>query len=194
KFYTEHQKDFVEPEQMRVRRILLTVAANAEPSQRRAAEREAKKVHDLARRPKADFLALAREHGRGPEATRDGELSLLVPGRMVEVDKIVAAGLKPGQVSNVVQTEQGYAIFRLEDHHSARQKPIEDVRDGIHTSLTLRERNERRQAVLRRLKSDATVDVHITFDTQPPPPAAVPAAATPTAPAAATVPHGQNAH
>jgi parvulin-like peptidyl-prolyl isomerase len=189
-YYAENSKHFVEPEQMRAHRILIPVATGAEAAQRRSAEHEAQKLHGQAVRPKADFLALARSHGRGPEASRDGDLGLLVPGRMPELDKLVVQGLKSGQISDVVRSEQGYAIFRLDEHQPARTKPLDEVRDGVRTSLQLRERNERRQAVLRRLKGDAKIDVRITFEAPPPPPA-VPAAAQPTAPASATAPAGE---
>lgn len=182
-YYHENLKHYVEPEQMRVRRILFTQATGADAAQKHAVQKEAKKVHDALRRPKSDFAALAREFGKGPEASRDGDLSIVTPGRMPELDKAVTQGLKPGQTSDVLTCEQGLEILRLDEHTMARQRPLDEVRETIRTQLTMRETNERRQAILRQLKGDAAIEVFIKFETQPPPAQAMPAAAAPTAPA-----------
>lgn len=183
-YYHENLKHYVDPEQMRVRRILFTLPSGADAAQQRAVQKEAKKVHDLLRRPKGDFTALAREYGKGPEASRGGDLSIVTPGRMPELDKVVSEGLKPGHTTDVLTCDQGLAILRLDEHIMARQRPLDEVRETIRTQLTMRETNERRQAILRQLKSDAAIEVFIKFDTQPPPAQAMPAAAAATAPVA----------
>lgn len=173
-YYHENLKHYVEPEQMRARRILFTIASQADAGHKRAAQKEAKKVHDLLLRPKADFAALAREFGKGPEASRDGDLSIVTPGHMPELDKAVAAGLRPGQTTDVLTCEQGLAIFRLDEHTLARQHPVDEVRDMIRTQLFMRETNERRQAILRQLKGDANIEIFIKFEAQPLPVQAAP--------------------
>lgn len=168
KYYQDNLKHFAEPEQMRVKRIFFPVADNATPAEKRRVEKEAKKVLALVKKPKANFDDLAHVHGKGPEAARDGDLGLILPGRMPELDKLMAQGLKPNHLSNVLATEHGFEILKLVEHHAARQKPLTEVRQSIELSLKMRAQNEERQAVLHQLKSDANVQVLIQFVPVPP--------------------------
>ena len=67
-----------------------------------------------------DFAKLAQEHSQDGSAAQGGDLNYFPRGQMVpEFDK-VAFSLKPGQVSDVVQTQFGYHIIKVTDHKAAR--------------------------------------------------------------------------
>lgn len=168
KYYQDNLKHFAEPEQMRAKRIFLPFVDNASAADKRRVEKEAKKVLTLAKKPKASFDELAHIHGKGPEAARDGDLGIILPGRLPQLDKLIAEGLKPNHLSDVIITQQGCEIFKLIEHHAARQKPLTEVRQSIELSLKMRAQNEERQAVLHQLKSDANVQVLIQFVAVPP--------------------------
>lgn len=182
-YYAANLKNFVEPEQIRARRILLLMPPEATPKVRRLVEREANRISFLVTRGKKEFGEVAKERGQGPEATQDGDLGAITPGYVPELGKLIVEGLEEGRVSHIVRERQGLALYLLEQRHPERQRPLAEVSETILNSLTMRRRNERRQDVLRKLKDEAQVEVYARFEV--PSQASEQTAPTPQAPSAA---------
>jgi len=63
----------------------------------------------------ADFAELAKQHSSCPSGQRGGSLGEFGQGAMVpEFDAVVFGDLPVGQVSDVVKTQFGYHILRVE--------------------------------------------------------------------------------
>ena len=182
KYYKDNEARFHEPEQIRTRRLVVKLAPDASPADKKAKLKQTEKYLAQARKPKADFGKLAREHSDGPEATRDGDMGgFYARGHMApEFDK-VAFALQPNQLSEPLTTRLGYEIVELLEKKPERVKPLSDVKDGLQASLLARARNDRRRDVLRELKDAAKVQVLVQFDqnTPPPPGGVAPAGAPP---------------
>ncbi|MCK9459113.1 MAG: peptidylprolyl isomerase [Proteobacteria bacterium] len=100
--------------QARARHILVQV-----PSEATDADRAAKRliIDTLLARAKAgeDFAELARQYSEDPgSAAKGGDLGYNARGRMVPEFDAVMFALEPGKVSDVVQTEYGFHVIRLE--------------------------------------------------------------------------------
>lgn len=140
--YRANADSFLVPEKVRVRHILID-ERSCDAGKRIA------QLRDLARAPGADFGALAREHSQDPgSAKRGGDLGFIEPGRTAAAfEKAAFALAKPGDVSEVVRTEFGLHIIRLEERQPASRQPFEKVRAAMVQDLINREiRNRRRQA------------------------------------------------
>lgn len=140
--YRSQPEKFATPEQVRASHILID-ARSCEPEKRIA------QLLELARSPGADFAALAREHSHDPgSAKRGGDLGFFERGQMApEFEKAAFALAKPGDLSEVVRTQFGYHIIRLEERRPAARQPFEQVRERLVKELALREaRNRRREA------------------------------------------------
>ncbi len=182
KYYKDNEARFHEPEQIKTRRLVVKLAPDASPADKKAKLKQAEKYLLQARKPKADFGKLAREHSDGPEAPRDGDMGgFYARGHMApEFDK-VAFALQPNQFSEPLETRLGYEVVQLLEKKSERVKPLSDVKDGLQASLLARARNDRRRDVLRELKDAAKVQILVQFDQNPPaaPGGAAPAGSPP---------------
>ncbi|MDT7603752.1 MAG: peptidyl-prolyl cis-trans isomerase [Acidobacteriota bacterium] len=92
------------------------------------------KAEEVLRRARAgeDFAALAREYSEDTGSkVQGGDLGWFKRGVMVKPFEDVAFALKPGEISNVVETQFGYHVIKLEEKRTepgADNKPVEQVR------------------------------------------------------------------
>ncbi len=92
------------------------IQRNIEPSDKtkRRILSEINRVYDKIRDGE-DFAVLAGEHSDCPSAGRGGDLGFFGPGTMIREFEEVAFNLKPGEISQVVETQFGYHIIKMED-------------------------------------------------------------------------------
>ncbi|MBK9243848.1 MAG: peptidylprolyl isomerase [Burkholderiales bacterium] len=141
--YDADPKKFDTPEQVRVRHVLISAKACE-------AEAKAREILAKASQPGADFAALAKANSDDPgSASRGGDLGFVARGRMVPAFEAAAFALKqPGDLSDVVKTDFGFHVIRLEERKPAERKPFEAVRDDLVKSIAQSEERSRRQVLL----------------------------------------------
>jgi peptidyl-prolyl cis-trans isomerase C len=151
--YDASPEKFETPEQIRVRHILVSAKACE-------AEARARDLLAQARQPGADFAALAKANSDDPgSAARGGDLGFSARGKMAPAFEAAAFALKqPGDLSDVVKTEFGYHVIRLEERKPASRQPFEAVREGMVKSLAEGEARNRRQEAVERIAAGVQVD------------------------------------
>jgi peptidyl-prolyl cis-trans isomerase C len=151
--YDASPEKFETPEQVRVRHILVSAKACE-------AEARARDLLAQARQPGADFAALAKANSDDPgSAARGGDLGFSARGKMAPAFEAAAFALKqPGDLSDVVKTEFGYHVIRLEERKPASRQPFEAVREGLVKSLAEGEARNRRQEAVERIAAGVQVD------------------------------------
>jgi len=89
-------------------------AKNAEAITRdaRAARTLAEKVHAEATVAGADFAALAKKYGEDGSAEKGGELGSVGRGMFAPAFETAAFALKPGETSEVVETDFGFHVIQ----------------------------------------------------------------------------------
>lgn len=129
-YYRSRPQRFERPEEVRVAQILIEVPPGV--TEEEAADRRALAQTTLERlRDGADFARVATEVSEGPARMRGGDLGFLPRGRLVpEVDR-VAFELKPGQLSDVIQSRFGFHIVRVMEHRPERKLSFEEARPQI---------------------------------------------------------------
>jgi peptidyl-prolyl cis-trans isomerase C len=76
----------------------------------------------------AEFAELARDRSIGPTAARGGNLGWFGRGMMVAPFEEAVVALRPGEVSEPVQTQFGWHVITLNDTRNAAPPALEDVR------------------------------------------------------------------
>ncbi|AXT46466.1 SurA N-terminal domain-containing protein [Chromobacterium rhizoryzae] len=115
KYYEEHKAEFSN-EQRRASHILLTVAKDAKPEQKAKIKAEAEALLKDVRANPARFAELAKVKSQDPgSAANGGDLGFFGHGMMVKPFDDAVFRMKPGQISEVIETEFGYHIIKLDE-------------------------------------------------------------------------------
>ncbi|MEI4471957.1 peptidylprolyl isomerase [Frigidibacter sp. MR17.24] len=111
--------------------------ANVEPSTEYNASHILVTTEDEAKAVKAeidggkDFAEVAKEKSTGPSGPDGGDLGWFGAGMMVEPFEKAVMAMKPGDVSEPVQTQFGWHIIKLNDTREASAPALDDVRDQL---------------------------------------------------------------
>jgi len=155
-FYQTHPDEF-ETTEVHARHILKLVASGA-PADSLAAKRA--EVDALLARIRAgeDFatLAAANSDDKG-SAARGGDLGYFTRTRMVPEFATAAFLLAPGQVSDVVQTQYGFHIIKVEDRRNEGTRALADVAASVERYL----RNQKVQEAVDRLAERLRGKAHV---------------------------------
>lgn len=135
KFYDENKDKFHREEAVRASHILVGADQNATPADKKKAK---EKAEALLKQLKggADFAELAKKESSCPSSAQGGDLGFFGKGQMVPEFEKAAFGLKPGEVSDVVETQFGYHIIKLSEKKDAETVPFEEAKERIVQFLT----------------------------------------------------------
>jgi len=142
KFYDENKdKYFKQDEGIKASHILIGVDANAKPEEKKAAKEKAEALLKEVKAGK-DFAELAKANSTCPSSKQGGDLGFFSRGQMVEPFEKAAFALKPGEVSDVVETQFGYHIIKVTDKKAAGYVPYADVMEKIVAFLKSQQRQK----------------------------------------------------
>lgn len=135
KYYRRHLDRFEIHEQVKVSHILIKVPAEAGATLREQKRALAEKVLAEAKAGK-DFAQLARANSDDSgSAAKGGDLDYFRRGTMVAAFENAAFGLRPGDISAVVETPFGFHILRGAGYIEAGVTPLADVIDKVKAGL-----------------------------------------------------------
>jgi peptidyl-prolyl cis-trans isomerase D len=126
-YYTQHLADYRIPNRVKVAQILFKTAGKT-PAEVAAIEKKAQDVLNQIRGG-ADFAEMAKKDSEDATAADGGELGWLVRGQ-ADFEN-TAFSLQPGQVSNVVRTDSGIHIIKVEDKQTAHLQTFGEVKGAI---------------------------------------------------------------
>lgn len=155
-YYNEHPEMFQQPEQVHARHILMTTGADATEVTKAAAQAKA-----VAARKRAlageDFATLAIEMSEGPSAPQGGDLGFFAREQMVAPFANAAFALEVGGVSEVVETQFGYHVIKVEEKRPAKTMSLDEVRVPLTEMMRQNEGGEATTKVLEKLAETATI-------------------------------------
>jgi peptidyl-prolyl cis-trans isomerase SurA len=134
RYYKEHLDEYPMPARVRARLISLLVPAGASAEQKAAVRDEAGRIRKEAAAGK-NFAELAKAHSQGPGAADGGDIGEVTRGQMQPEFERAAFALKPGEVSEVIETASGYHILEVEKREGEAHQPLAEVSDTIREKL-----------------------------------------------------------
>jgi parvulin-like peptidyl-prolyl isomerase len=163
-YYRDNEVRLTFPEQVRVRHILLTWKPMGTTDDKAAIREQMKPILERARAGE-DFAELAREFS-DDYATRQngGDTGLFKRGEMAPAFEAAAFVLKPGEISDPVETPFGVHILKLEEHKEAYLLPLDEIREDLRDHV----REERMEAAveqeIERLREQGEVEILIALE------------------------------
>ncbi|MCC7635067.1 peptidyl-prolyl cis-trans isomerase [Stenotrophomonas rhizophila] len=142
KRYEDEKARFAAPEQRLASHILIA-ADGSDPAKLKAAETKAAGIAAEAKKPGADFAALAKANSEDP-GSKDagGDLGWVERGAMVKPFEDALFAMKAGEVTGPVKTDFGYHVLLLRELKGGEGRPFEAVRDQL-AAEQLKADNER---------------------------------------------------
>lgn len=159
-FYDKNPKLFQQPEQIKASHILIKVQADA-PADQKAEAR--KKIEDVQQKVKKgeDFATLAKTYSEGPSGPKGGDLGYFRRGQMVKPFEEAAFSLKPDETSEIVETQFGYHLIKVNDKKPAKKMTYAEVKDRLNEHLKKQKTDSEANAYIETLRKDAKIEKFI---------------------------------
>ncbi len=129
KYYNEHKKEYIRPEQVALREIVVTTEGKKDaelPDLKKKADTALKRVQDGE-----DFGEIAKRLSDGSTAKQGGFLGVYKRGELAKEleDKVFA--LKKNGLTDVMDTKQGYLVLQVLEHYDEGEQPLSKVENEI---------------------------------------------------------------
>ena len=135
-YYEQNKASFTEPEQRRASHILLTVGEGGSAKDKDGARKLAQELLARIKARPDDFAKLAQEYSKDPgSAAKGGDLGFFGRGMMVKPFEEAAFGLKPGDTSDIVESEFGLHLIRVSEVKGGAVAPFEQVKGKIEATF-----------------------------------------------------------
>jgi peptidyl-prolyl cis-trans isomerase D len=136
KYYDANLPKYGEPEQRRASHILIPLKQGASDEDKRSARARAEKILAQLRASPGSFAELAKKESGDPgSAAQGGDLGFFSRGMMVRPFEEAAFRLKPGQISDLVESDFGFHIIKVTGVKPGKMKTLEQVRPEIELQL-----------------------------------------------------------
>lgn len=162
-YYEENPSEFTTEERVHARHILLSTRDQQTGQDLPDEEKQNKfeQAQELIQQAKegADFSELARQHTEDPGSKESGGEYTFPRGQMVKPFEETAFSLEPGEISNVVTTQFGFHIIKLEEKLPAGKQEFSEVEEQVKETLLQEEMETRLPQYLDTLKEEKNVKV-----------------------------------
>lgn len=136
KYYDQNIARYTNAEERRARHILVKADKDASADVKQKAKARAEALLAEVRKTPASFADVARKNSDDTgSATLGGDLDFFGRGMMTKPFEDATFAMKAGEISNVIETDFGFHIIKLEGTRGGEKKPFEEVRASIEDEL-----------------------------------------------------------
>ncbi|MFQ5450121.1 MAG: peptidylprolyl isomerase [Nitrospinaceae bacterium] len=160
KYYQSHLKDYWVPKQPFVRHILLIAEEGMPEKERQLKKIRAKELLRQIRGGKA-FVEIAKKYSEDVSAASGGEVGFIKKGQLVPEFEETAFRLQEGEVSDVVETQYGFHIIKVDKVIPARTKSLDEVKDEIANIQQFENQKKHYKEWMDEIKKAAFIEIHL---------------------------------
>ncbi|SNR72447.1 peptidyl-prolyl cis-trans isomerase D [Methylobacillus rhizosphaerae] len=121
-YYAQNAAQFQGDEQRRASHILISFGVSPTPEAKKQAKEKAEEVWAQVKKDPEQFEQLAHQYSQDPGSKdKGGDLGLFGPGAMVKPFEDAVFSMKPGTISDLVETDFGYHIIKLTEIQGSGQ-------------------------------------------------------------------------
>lgn len=160
-YYKTHENEFKTPEMIKSQHILIKVNKSASEEEKKKAKG---KAEDVLKKVKVgeDFAKLAAEFSDDTASKgKGGDLGFLQRGKMLREYENAAFSLKPGGISDVVETPYGFHIIKVEEKNDSVLEPYDNIKDKVKEKVFNEFRKARVDEYVGKAMNDAGVEMNL---------------------------------
>jgi len=163
-FYDAHKSQMEQPEQIRLSELLVSTEKKGKDAsmsdEQQLAAAQAKADDLLAQiRKGTSFEDLAKKNSDGPTAAQGGDLGYFKRGTLAKELEDKTFAMKPGDVSDVIRTKQGFVILKVAEHQMAGVPPLSEIEPKVQDAIYMQKLQPALRAYLQKLREDAYIDI-----------------------------------
>lgn len=148
-YYSEHSKEFHAEDQIHLLEIRVGDSSSAEELRQKMTFGDVR-----------IFKELARLHSQGLTANQGGDLGTFIRGQLPKDFEEFVFTLKPGEVSSIFHSADGYHIFMMEEWIPRHPQKFYEVQDIIFERLIMAKERAARDSYVRQIVDRASIELH----------------------------------
>lgn len=157
-YYDSQPQLFKQPEKVNASHILIKVDPKADEAQKSEARKKIEKVQQRLKKGE-DFATLAKEFSQCPSSEKGGSLGSFARGQMAKPFEDTSFSLKPGEMSDVVETRFGYHLIKVIDKKPETTTAFKDAKDRIEKYLKNKKVKDQVREYVETLKKKAKTEI-----------------------------------
>jgi len=157
-YYQKNIDLFKQPFQMRVSQIFIQSDPKGGDSRKKELRGKAEKILKNLKDDQ-DFAGLAREYSDGPTKNKGGDLGYLRKGQLEKQFESKIFALKKGEITDVIETDYGFHIFKVTDIKPETILSYENVKEKVKKFLVDEKAKKEADEYARKLREKTDVKI-----------------------------------
>ena len=156
-YYDKNTDLFKQPEKIQASHILVKVESGADESVKAKALKKIQKIQKELKEG-GDFAELAKKYSDCPSGAKSGDLGYFGRGQMVKPFEEAAFSLKPGEISDIIETGFGYHLIKAGNKEPEVITDYKDIKDKLIQYLKQIKTGEEVKKYIETLKGKAQIE------------------------------------
>lgn len=157
-YYQKNIDLFKQPFQMRISHIFIQSDPKGGDSRKKELRGKAEKILKNLKDDQ-DFADLAREYSDGPTKNNGGDLGYLRKGQLEKQFESKVLTLKKGEITDIIETEYGFHIFKVTDIKPETILAYENVKEKVKKFLVDEKTKKEADEYARKLREKSDVKI-----------------------------------
>lgn len=157
-YYDAHEDLYAGKVKYHLRQILLKVDSNMSDSEKKEKYQKITNIYNRLRKGE-NFADLARKYSQASTAVQGGDLGFFEIRLLTPQIRSALEGLEAGQFSGIIEADQGYQLFFIDEIQSAGGQSLDEAAAAIEEKLYSQLMDEKFKSWLADLRSKAHIRI-----------------------------------